>query len=799
MNLNLLLIAQQPKWTLPGRLWNMSVATPTTATLPGYNATSTTPYVNANGAYDAAGNLLFSAVVANWNQITIKSSTGATIGDLRPYFASGYASPPGSPQSTLYYNDYINAGSEVAIVPVPNSCKRFYVIYTMGSGYIVSANCVLYAIVDCSTASTTISYPNANSAFSNAPINGGAAPFPNGYWSSHNNGLAVSKKLPNGERYLFTGGITGVLRFTITGSGIGNQTLISSDVDEPTLFGVFNGSGQPSDEEIDLSPDQKWLSVLNNKSGKLILINLNTSYNKVNGATKAASIASMRGAEFNLASNRIYVSTATDAKYIDFLSSMSIGNVTQGLNIKNSFLERAHNGKIYGINAANRFYSINETAIPSTTLGSTTLVYSNENTYTDWAVGATLRFHLPDQIDGENFTEGLGDVAAVPQFTVNGNVNMSSVCASATQLYNCNLASFNLTDYSTNAITYQLKIYPVNASCVVNLTPIMTTVVSNSLPATLANLTLTAGASVPSNYLTYALGKFQIELLVTNACGKTTSIKRFFNLSTGPTGATSEFPITAQTKPGQTYTISGCTIPQNQAFTYHAGASSCGGVGGYKFPNVSSVASPLAVGRLFTSLDLTGVSAGVGSLNYSIRLKVDRWDGSNWQSMDSNPNGETLSGTSIIPLVGLLGYDINNPWYEAFTNAALTPNGSIYRISVDIINECGTISTSRIIQMNNVELRNASFSGEENENDLTFEIVPNPTREVINVFLNEEIEGDIEIQLLDMNGRVLQSMQTENTIKNQKNSFDLVNVSSGSYFIQVKSAAGIQTQKVFIE
>ena len=143
------------------------------------------------------------------------------------------------------------------------------------------------------------------------------------------------------------------------------------------------------------------------------------------------------------------------------------------------------------------------------------------------------------------------------------------------------------------------------------------------------------------------------------------------------------------TKAGQTLTIGSCVVPSNTGLIYSDGATSCGGVGGYSFPmEHTSIATPNQVGRLNTAFDLSNVSAGIGSSNYTVTIKTDQWDGSSWINMDSNPDGETITGASTLSLVGLVAYDTISPWYEAFTDPLLTPDGSIYRVTITVSNEC---------------------------------------------------------------------------------------------------------------
>lgn len=93
------------------------------------------------------------------------------------------------------------------------------------------------------------------------------------------------------------------------------------------------------------------------------------------------------------------------------------------------------------------------------------------------------------------------------------------------------------------------------------------------------------------------------------------------------------------------------------------------------------------------------------------------------------------------------------------------------------------------------------FNGEENIGiidyadliDLT--IYPNPTKDCINLYFNDEIDyNDITIRLLDISGRVLSD--EKHTLFSKFISIDLKNYNNGIYFIEVQSNGRKQVKRL---
>lgn len=748
--------AQQLNWVLPANQWNMQSTTLSSSSLPGGSSST---FILSNGAYDANGSLLFYVKDDN-----IINSSGTSIGTLRPYYVQGAYYPPDGAGGQNQYN-FETSGEEVSIVPVPGACKKYYVIYTKGN-WVSAGSHVLYAIVDCSSGSATVDYPLENSSVSNTPVGGYS-----GGW-----GLAVSKTFNGTDRYLFSGGEFGIARHTISSTGISSGSVISNASDEPTLFS--GGSSYYSNQELELSPDQQYLAWGNTNSEKLNILKLNSSYTKVTGAAVAVSMPDIRGIEFNASSTRIYISEPTiGVKYYNISTSI-IGNVNNPSNLDNTFLELAKNGRIYGVNSNNRLQSIDEATNDLNPEESSPNVNSNLFHIT----GVTDRFHLPDQIDGEDYTNIAGDATPTADFSINGSA-VSTNCNIPTELFNCSSADMLFNNLSVNGMKYRIVVTKMS-SCGNKPVVMHDTGIIPNCPTDLKNLP--GGAS--GTYLANNSGLFRIYFHVYNNCSNHSLTSRFISVSNAPSGATASFNTNVTTKAGQTLTIGSCVVPSNTELTYTDGATSCGGVGGYNFPmEHTSAATPNQVGRLNTIFDLSNVSAGIGSSNYAVTIKTDHWDGSNWISMDSNPNGETITGLSAINLSALVSYDPLSPWFEAFTYPLVTPHGSIYRVTLTVSNECGSYTSSQIVQLNTVQLKStATVSENTSEISENLLVYPNPANARITFEYLSENENEATITISTVDGRIVDTSSSYINSGQNQLYIDLSNFDAGTYFYSFK-------------
>lgn len=78
-----------------------------------------------------------------------------------------------------------------------------------------------------------------------------------------------------------------------------------------------------------------------------------------------------------------------------------------------------------------------------------------------------------------------------------------------------------------------------------------------------------------------------------------------------------------------------------------------------------------------------------------------------------------------------------------------------------------------------------------------FQITPSPSSEFVNVSFELEEESEVQLSIIDLDGRTLLTMQT-NWNENANIRFDVSNFSSGVYLLRVKTEQGQETKKIVV-
>lgn len=342
----------------------------------------------------------------------------------------------------------------------------------------------------------------------------------------------------------------------------------------------------------------------------------------------------------------------------------------------------------------------------------------------------------------------------IASFTIN-NSTPSTDCNSLSNFFNCQPIIFNKGTIGNFPVEHKIELKSTDASCNVISTGInYTSSWTSAAPTT--NLDLRTLTDVNGKNLNNTTGKIQVKYSIKNGCGVENSFIRTINITAAPV-ATATFKTNAITKATSSIVINGCTVPANTQIIYYDGSTNCGGINGYKFPMQHSILSGAnEVGRTGTVFDLSTVSPGTGSNNYTVTVRTEKWDGSNWQSMNYNNIPENFTGIATIPLNSLLDDDEANPYYLAFGNISLTPNGSYYRITIKVENECGFISNSQIIKLNTTNLKRESNPNKDYSDYITQQLktYPNPFTDKITIEL-PKFENYALIQIFDINGKEL--------------------------------------------
>jgi len=380
-------------------------------------------------------------------------------------------------------------------------------------------------------------------------------------------------------------------------------------------------------------------------------------------------------------------------------------------------------------------------------------------------------------------------------FTINGSTP-SATCASLSNYFNCQPILFSNGTIGNTPIQHKIELQSADVSCNLISTGInYVGAWTNTAPA--QNLDLRTLTDANGKNLNNTTGKVRIKYTIKNYCNIENSFIRTINVTSAPVGASATFKTNAITKSTSSIVINGCTVPANTQIVYHDGTSSCGGVNGYKFPMQHSILSGAnEVGRTGTVFDLSTVSPGTGSSNYVVTVKTERWDGSAWQSMNFNNIPENFTGINTVPLNSLLDDDEANPYYLAFGNITLTPNGSFYKITITVTNECGSYTNAQLIKLNTTNLKRESKPELDYSDYITQQLkaYPNPFIDKITIDL-PAFEESASIKIYDLNGKELYSTSIKD-ISQTKIEIDTRNYTKGMYLYKIILDGNVTTGKL---
>lgn len=392
---------QLKKWYMNGREIDFSSPTPQINTI---NSSNSNAKGAANGIYKNDGQLAFNV---------IDNTIYNALGNVITQFSYG----PNNPLNEM--------GSEVAIVPVPGSCTKYYVVHVMNetqNNPPQPPGSVLFT-------QPSIFYTEIDMTLNNGL--GGVSPgknnillFQNGPYNPLTTAIAISKETGNNRFMYFISQEpnpnagnnlrTSVRRFNISSNSIGGNTVIWQ-----------SNTGTVDPAEADISPDgtmlafsnMKWGSFSSSSPGITILhINpttgdLNTlmgnngvsSFNPTNlasgqytGIEFSADNAFLYFGERNGGIRRLTIATGVVTNVIPGTNSPSYGN---------SQLERRY----FPGNAAEHIYAAQNSNVLGYIDVSTNTFFGNFVSFNTNAVirhqAQTIQmvYTLPDQIDGEDY------------------------------------------------------------------------------------------------------------------------------------------------------------------------------------------------------------------------------------------------------------------------------------------------------------------------------------------------------------------------------------------------------------
>jgi hypothetical protein len=154
--------------------------------------------------------------------------------------------------------------------------------------------------------------------------------------------------------------------------------------------------------------------------------------------------------------------------------------------------------------------------------------------------------------------------------------------------------------------------------------------------------------------------------------------------------------------------------------------------------------------------------------------------------------------TRLDSIVGQQHFSSTDPWSLKTINLNQFA-GDIVRIRFTAIESQGTNSDQGAISIDNVRISN-SFPVSINETTTSdsFQLFPNPTNGEFILRGNGFSTSELDISLLDVNGRIIESRVVNPTSNSINERFDLSNQANGVYLISIQSEGKVEVKKVVL-
>lgn len=401
--------AQNPYWIIGDKfLWN-NFANP----LPG-SVIPANKSANMHG--DQNGNIMFYEIDG-----LLYDKNGNNFDMINP---GPFTFPNGS---TMLPEDI--GWSETAVIPVPNDCKKFYVVtFVSNKSASLKGNIPIYSKVDYSQVNNggpvTLNYfPNGYNAIelvSQVPSSYNAFNFSQSQGACWNGALAVSKPRvnENNERFLFISDGTQIIRYRVKQTGIFYDGSVL----------VYNGSySDQTRSEMELVEDpingNYKIAVAfylpgTGSSVQLYELAYSTG-NLIGGSNNVISFSSgvqdyIHGLEFSPNTQWLYINHKATASYPQTLEYVNFANISNRGPIINailssysqSFIESDINGDLYLLNSSSMLKISGSNNPLTATITSnlfTGLAPVHKSSFPINGTTFTDCYLLPDQIDGENY------------------------------------------------------------------------------------------------------------------------------------------------------------------------------------------------------------------------------------------------------------------------------------------------------------------------------------------------------------------------------------------------------------
>ena len=136
-------------------------------------------------------------------------------------------------------------------------------------------------------------------------------------------------------------------------------------------------------------------------------------------------------------------------------------------------------------------------------------------------------------------------------------------------------------------------------------------------------------------------------------------------------------------------------------------------------------------------------------------------------------------------------------WDFGNGSAATGPIGSAtytqnapYSVTITATNDCGSVDSIFVVNVQGISIYEQTLLG------ATVKIYPNPTKSIVNVELEGDVNKDFSVELLNILGQPIQSKSISSTQGNADVSFDLSSLPKGVYMIRIQSGNAVVTKRV---
>lgn len=343
--------SQSPKWIVGSSLLDMTGPSPTLAA----SLTGTGSEPASNAAFDQNGDLLFYVRGSR-----VFNSSNTLVGTVGP---ASYVA------------------REIAVVPVPGVCNKFYIIMLSAPPVCMTCNAHLfYAVAQVNGTSVSLTATDVNLGYV------GTA------------GLAVSKLRQDKTRFLFTVG-DGIRRFVISSSGIGSPTTLS------TTSGT-----QPAEVELFENPNNGTMK-LAYTTYDILTVQPLTNQGTLTGSSYSANIGGLDkvygfefASEYSIAFGGQYHNAQFQTQYglgvFNYSGTPSVSYIANSSDYYQSQIEAAggklYTSKAYVVSGTTQGYKlgvINAAALTVTEVSGLLLP----------SIEMSGRRLLPDQVDNEDY------------------------------------------------------------------------------------------------------------------------------------------------------------------------------------------------------------------------------------------------------------------------------------------------------------------------------------------------------------------------------------------------------------